>query len=61
MLATHLRLDLPLTGFADEYILYADVDVMFVRELALAAFAPLPAYYAVATETDGQYLVRGMA
>ena len=45
-------------GFVDEYVFYADVDVMFVRDIDLATFAPLPAFFAVATDTDKLVAVR---
>ena len=53
MIATHLRFDIPILGFVDQFVFYADVDVMFTRELLLAHFRPLPKYYAVGTEVFG--------
>ena len=50
MLSTFLRIDIPILGFVDEYILYADADVLFVGPLGLEEFTPLPAYYAIGTE-----------
>ena len=52
LLATHLRIDIPILGFVDTYVFYADVDVMFLRDITLATFAPLPAYFAVAVEAS---------
>ena len=50
MLATFLRLDLPTLGFVRPYVLYADVDVLFMRDISLADFAPLPSHYAIGPE-----------
>ena len=46
-------------GFVDNYVFYADVDVMFLRDISLATFAPLPAFFAVAVETSKLVSVRG--
>ena len=46
-------------GFVDQYVFYADVDVMFLRDISLATFAPLPAFYAVAVEANKLVAVRG--
>jgi len=46
-------------GFVDQYVFYADVDVMFLRDISLATFAPLPAFFAVAVETSKLVSVRG--
>lgn len=51
LIATFMRIDFPILGFVDEYILYADVDVMFVRDVSLDDFAPLPRYYTMGTES----------
>ena len=51
LIATFLRIDLPLLGFIDEYILYADVDILFVRDVTLSDFEPLPLYYLMSTES----------
>ena len=50
MLSTFMRFDIPIMGFVDEFVLYADVDVLFLSDISLADFAPLPAFYAVGTE-----------
>jgi len=50
MLATFLRLDLPTMGFVRPFVLYADVDVLFMRDITLADFAPLPSHYAIGPE-----------
>ena len=51
MLATWLRLDLGVLGFADEYVLYADVDVLFRQDLGLADFGvTLPQFFHMGTE-----------
>ena len=42
MIGTFLRVDIPVLGFVDDYVLYTDVDVMFARNLVLTDFAPLP-------------------
>lgn len=39
-------------GFVDDYVFYADIDIMFVQDISLATFAPLPAFFAVAVETE---------
>lgn len=53
LLSTHLRLDIPMLGFVDKYIFYADIDVFFLHDLTLDAFRPLPALYAVGPEAQG--------
>ena len=58
MLATFVRFDIPLLGFVDKYLLYADVDVMFVRPLTLIDFEPLPAVYAVGTEAADKTTIK---
>eukprot|EP00316_Scyphosphaera_apsteinii_P023193 CAMPEP_0119303636 /NCGR_PEP_ID=MMETSP1333-20130426/5036_1 /TAXON_ID=418940 /ORGANISM="Scyphosphaera apsteinii, Strain RCC1455" /LENGTH=617 /DNA_ID=CAMNT_0007306367 /DNA_START=214 /DNA_END=2064 /DNA_ORIENTATION=- len=50
MLSTLTRLDIPVLGFVDEYILYADVDVLFLAPLSLTDFLPAPAFYAVGSD-----------
>jgi hypothetical protein len=54
MLATWVRLDLATIGFVDRYVLYADVDVIFRRDVSVLDFGlPLPAYFTMGTEADG--------
>mmetsp|Transcript_30884 Transcript_30884/g.98624 ORF Transcript_30884/g.98624 Transcript_30884/m.98624 type:complete len:872 (-) Transcript_30884:333-2948(-) len=54
MLATWVRLDLATLGFVDRYVLYADVDVIFLRDVSVLDFGlPLPAYFTMGTEADG--------
>lgn len=50
MVATFLRIDIPILGFTDEYLLYADVDVLFIREVTLKDFQKLPKYYIMTVE-----------
>lgn len=58
MISTFARFDIPILGFTDDYVLYADVDVMFVSDVTLKTFAPLPKYMLCGTESqrDGTYL-----
>jgi hypothetical protein len=52
--ATFLRIDLPILGFLDEYVLYADVDVIFVGDLTLEDFGDeLPAFFTMGSEATG--------
>ena len=53
MIGTFLRIDLPVLGFVDEFVLYTDVDVLFVQDVTLDDFSPLPKYYTVGTEASG--------
>jgi hypothetical protein len=54
MLATWVRLDIATLGFVDRYILYADVDVLFRRDVSVLDFElPLPGYFTMGTEADG--------
>lgn len=52
MLSTWLRMDLCKLGFSDEYILYADVDIIFTREIVLSDFGELPKYYLITVEAQ---------
>ena len=55
MLGTWLRLDIPILGFTDEYILYTDVDVLFQRDVDLNSFGlPLPSHFTMGTEMTGR-------
>ena len=54
MAATFARFDVLALELVDEYVLYADVDVLFLAHVSLADFAPLPAYYAVGTEFEDE-------
>jgi hypothetical protein len=38
LISTYLRIDIPILGFLDEYVLYTDGDVLFVREVKLEDF-----------------------
>lgn len=51
MIATFTRFDIPVLGFTDDYVLYADVDVMFVSDINLASFDTLPKYMLCGTES----------
>jgi hypothetical protein len=39
MVGTFLRLDIPIIGFTDQYVLYTDVDVFFRAEVNLDDFS----------------------
>lgn len=51
MIATFARFDIPILGFTDDYVLYTDVDVMFVSDINLASFDVLPEYMLCGTES----------
>ena len=62
MAATWMRIDIPQLGFADEFVLYADIDIMFVNDVNVSQFAGGPGmslpgdgndlHYIVGTETN---------
>ena len=64
MAATWMRIDIPQLGFVDEFVLYADIDIMFVNDVTLDQFAGPPGseaslpgegndlHYIVGTETS---------
>ena len=63
MAATWMRIDIPQLGFVDEFVLYADIDIMFVNDVTVSQFAAdldgngLPGdgndlHYIVGTETS---------
>ena len=52
-ITTFLRVDVPILGFTDEFVLYADTDVYFARDITLSDFLPLPHYFRVGTESIG--------
>jgi hypothetical protein len=41
-MATFLRIDVSILGFVDEFILYADVDILFLCEVSVADFGKVP-------------------
>lgn len=49
LIATYLRLDIPILGFRDEYILYTDTDVLFMNT---PVFNSKPSYYINGAESD---------
>ena len=52
--ATFLRVDLGTLGFVDEYILYADVDVLFMSDITIDDFgATRPRYFTMGSELYG--------
>lgn len=51
MIATFARFDIPVLGFTDDFVLYTDVDVMFVSDVNLASFDALPKYMLCGTES----------
>lgn len=59
VLGTFARLDIPILGFMDEYVLYADTDVVFTRDITLSDFTKgkdrvgeLPKYAMCGPETE---------
>ena len=64
MAATWMRIDIPQLGFVDEFVLYADIDIMFVNDVTIDQFegppgsgASMPGdgndlHYIVGTETN---------
>jgi hypothetical protein len=52
MVATFARIDIAVLGFADPFVLYADVDVLFQRDVLLEHFRPLPRYFTTSVEMD---------
>ena len=44
MLGTYLRLDIPILGFVDDYVLYTDVDVYFDVDITIDDFEYMPKY-----------------
>ena len=50
----YLRVDVPLLELTDEFILYTDVDVMFLKDIE--APQPRPSYFAAAAEFDQRNL-----
>jgi hypothetical protein len=51
MVATFLRIDLPTLGFVDDYILYADVDVVFAHDVRTTHFGTMmPKYFTLGAE-----------
>lgn len=61
MLATFTRFDIATLGFVDKYVLYADVDVLFVAPVTLLDFLPAPAFYATGTELVDDTMPSGIA
>ena len=60
LLGTFLRIDIPILGFVDKYVLYADVDVLFVGPLGLEIFSPPPEYFSIGTEAVDCYYPNGV-
>lgn len=52
MQATFLRFDLPILGFTDNFVLYTDTDVVFLKDITLSAFPYLPDFFMVGSEFD---------
>jgi len=52
MKATFARFDIPILGFTDDYVLYTDVDVMFVSDVTLGSFDTLPTHMLCGTEAS---------
>lgn len=53
LISTFMRIDIPILGFVDDFVLYTDVDVLFLQNLDLSSFGELPRYYTASTETIG--------
>lgn len=51
MLATYLRLDIPVLGITDDYVLYTDVDVYFDVDITIDDFNVLPKYLLMGFDT----------
>lgn len=49
LIATYLRIDIPILGFRDDYILYTDTDVLFMKT---PKFNNKPSYYINGAESD---------
>ena len=50
MIATFMRIDIPIIGFSDTYVLYTDIDVFFQRDVSFSDFEALPTYFVVGVE-----------
>jgi hypothetical protein len=44
LIGTFLRIDIPILGFLDEYVLYTDVDVFFRSNITLDSFTEKPSF-----------------
>lgn len=53
IIATFLRVDIPILGFADDYVLYTDIDVLFMKDVKLSDFGPRPEYFTLGVESKG--------
>ena len=54
MVSTFLRIDIPTLGFVDPYVLYADIDVVFLSDVGVADFGEKPPrYFTMGAESDG--------
>jgi len=56
MIGTLLRVDLPILGFIDKFVLYADVDIFFRKDLKLEHFGELPDYFLLGSEANGKHI-----
>lgn len=45
IISTLLRVEIPMVGIIDDHVLYSDVDVMFLKNIALEDFKVLPQYF----------------
>jgi len=52
MLATFLRFDLPILGLGDDFVLYADTDILFLRDITLTSFNSLPEWFMIGAEAE---------
>jgi len=50
LISTLIRFDVPLLFSKEKYVLYTDTDVVFMKDVHLHEFHPLPRYYTVGAE-----------
>ena len=48
LISNLMRIDIPTLGFVDDFVLYTDVDVIFLRDLSIDDFNVRPQYYLAA-------------
>lgn len=61
LLATFSRVDLPVLGFVQPFVLYSDTDVLFMRTPVLADFGPPPRYFTIGIEGNLKQRVCNLA
>jgi len=50
LIATFMRIDIPIIGFSDAYVLYTDIDVFFLADISFHDFELLPSYFVLGVE-----------